>query len=108
MYNKVFSKRSKNWRSELVKKPKTYDFWPTVATRILKKRIDDEETILRKVELPDDHPKKIASSIALNPVPKTSDLVEQALSRFVPHSSIVSTLEDTMEAQPQIASGMET
>ena len=104
----MFSKRSKNWRLELVKKPKTYDFRPTVATRILKKRTDDEETILRTVELPDDHPKKIASSIALMPVPKTSDLVEQALSRFVPHSSTVSTLEDTMEAQPQIASDMET
>ena len=92
----------------MVKKPKTYDFWPTVATRNLKKRIDDEETILRKVELPDDHPKKIALSIALKPVPKASDLVEQALSRFVPHSSTVSTLEDTMEAQPQIASDMVT
>ncbi|CAB4010862.1 Hypothetical predicted protein [Paramuricea clavata] len=39
------------------------------------KRVDDEESILRKVEIPKEHPKNIAQSIALKPIPKTSDLV---------------------------------
>ena len=86
-YNKVYSKRSKNWRIVNIKELKTYDFWPTIATRILKKRIDSEESILRKVEVPDDHPKKIAPSIALKPIPKTSDLVRQHLTRFVSRTS---------------------
>ncbi|CAB4037439.1 Hypothetical predicted protein, partial [Paramuricea clavata] len=33
-YNKVYSKRSRNWRITAVKDPKTYNFWPTLATRI--------------------------------------------------------------------------
>ncbi|CAB3982602.1 Hypothetical predicted protein [Paramuricea clavata] len=81
-HNKVYSKRSKNWRVKVVKEPRTYDFWPTIACRILKKRVDDEESILQKVEIPKEHPKNIAQSIALKPIPKTSDLVEQSLSRF--------------------------
>ena len=48
--SKVFSKRSNNWRVTTVREPKTYDFWPTIATRILKKRIDDEESVLRRVK----------------------------------------------------------
>jgi hypothetical protein len=50
----------------------------------LKKRADDEDSILRKVHVPKDHPKHIAPSIALKPIPKTSDLVQQSLYRFIP------------------------
>jgi hypothetical protein len=39
---------------------------------------------LRKVLVHKDHPKHIAPSIALKPIPKTSDLVQQSLSRFIP------------------------
>ena len=56
-YNKVYSKRSKNWRIATVKESKTYDFWPMLAARIMQKRIDDEESIKRKVVIPKEHPK---------------------------------------------------
>ena len=101
--SKVFSKKSKNWRITTVKEPKTYDFWPTFATRILKKRVDDEETILRKVEVPKEHPKNIAPSIALKPIPKTSDLWAQSLSRFVSRTAGSSHdhTQGANETQPQ-------
>ena len=83
-YNKVYSKRSKNWKLETVKEPKTYDFWPTLATRILQKRINDDESVIRKVEIPKEHPKNIAPSIAQQPIPNTDDLVKKSLSRFAP------------------------
>jgi 23S rRNA A1618 N6-methylase RlmF len=82
-YNKVYSKRSKNWRLDEVKEPKSLDFWPTLATRILQKTIKDQISILRAVPVPEDHPKNIAPSIALKPIPKISDLVQRAQSRFV-------------------------
>lgn len=85
-YNKVYSKRSKNWRVQAVKEPKAYDFWPAIASRILKKRVDDEDSILRKVEIPEEHPKNICPSIALQCIPKTSDLVKQSLSRLQLHT----------------------
>ena len=81
-YNKVFSKRSNNWRVSVVKEEKGYDYWDTITCKVLQKRKDDKGSILRSVPIPADHPKNIAPSIALKPIPKTSDLVEQAKSRF--------------------------
>ena len=60
-----------------------YNFWPTLAIRILKEKVDDDDSILRKVDIPKDRPKQIAPSIALKPIPKASELVQQSLSRFV-------------------------
>ena len=98
-YNKVYSKRSQNWRVTAVKEPKTYNFWPTIVTRILKKRVTDDDSVLAKVEIPANHPKKIAPSIALKPIPKTSDLVQQSLSRFIspPHGHNEENEEVDME-----------
>lgn len=79
-YHKVYSKRSKNWRAQVTKKEKTYDFWPRIVSRILKKRVADQKTVLRKAVTPADHPKNIAPTIAMRPVPKTSDLEQKALS----------------------------
>ena len=81
-YNKVFSKRSNNWRISFVKEEKSYDYWATITCKVLQKRKDDKGSILRSVPIPVDHPKNIAPSIALKPIPKTSDLVEQTKSRF--------------------------
>ena len=86
-HHKVYSKRSKNWRVQVVKEEKSYDFWPTLVSRIMRKRVDDEKTVLRKSEMSSDHPKTIAPSIAMKPVPKTSDLVQRSLSRFSTVSS---------------------
>ena len=85
-YSKVFSKRSKNWRVEVVKEPKSYEFWPTLGTRILLKRVDDDDSILRKITISPDNPKNIDPSIALKPIPKTIDLVKKSLSRFAADS----------------------
>ena len=81
-YNKVYSKRSKNWRIITVQEDKTFDFWVPLTVGILQKRVDDDESILTKTIVSADHPKKIASSIAMKPVPSTADLVQQNLSRF--------------------------
>jgi hypothetical protein len=51
-----------------VKEPKSYDFWSTLATRILQKKIKYQISILRAVPVPEDHPKNIAPSIALKPI----------------------------------------
>ena len=67
-YNKIYRTRSQNWRVTAVKEPKTYNFWPTIVTRILKKRVTDDDSVLAKVEIPADHPKKISPSIALKPI----------------------------------------
>ncbi|CAB4025600.1 Hypothetical predicted protein [Paramuricea clavata] len=47
-YNKVYSKRSKNWRVTAVLEEKTYDFWPALTSGILQRKIDDKDNILKK------------------------------------------------------------
>ena len=81
-YHKVYSKRSKHWSAQVTKDDKTYDFWPLIVSRILKKRVADQKTILRKSVIPADHPKNIAHTMAMKPVPKTSDVVQKSLSRY--------------------------
>jgi hypothetical protein len=81
-YNKVYSKRSKNWRVTTVLEEKTYDFWAALTSGILQMRIDDKDSILKKVELSAEHPKNICHSIAMQPVPATQEIVDRALSRF--------------------------
>ena len=60
-YNKVFSKRSNNWRVSVVKEEKTYEFWPSITTKVLQKRKDDKGSILRSTPIPENHPKNIAA-----------------------------------------------
>ena len=104
--SKVFSKRSNNWRVTTVREPKSYDFWPTIAIRILKRRIDDEESVIRRVERPMEHPKN-AESIAMKPIPKTSDLVAQSLSRFSSGTVISSHQQAADETAPQLSTDTE-
>lgn len=81
-YRKTFNKRSKNYKVTTVLEEKTYPYWKTLACRIMDKRVADTETVLRKVDVSDDHPKKISSSISLKTIPKTGKLVKGLLSRF--------------------------
>ena len=105
--SKVFSKRSNNWRVTTVRESKSYDFWPTIAIRILKRMIDDEESVLRRVERPMDHPKNTAESIAMKPIPKTSDLVAQSLSRFNSGTVISSHQQAADGTAPQLSTDIE-
>ena len=81
-YKKIYSKRSKNWRVELVKEPKKYPHWPLLAAKILHKRATDKETILRPMTVQSDHPQRLAATIAMKEAPSTKELVEAKLSRF--------------------------
>ena len=81
-YNKIYSKRSKNFTAMVVLEEKTYDFWAPLTSGILQRKVDDKDSILKKMELPENHPKKIAQSIAMKEIPATKDLVKQSLSRF--------------------------
>ena len=44
--------------------------------------IDDKDSILGKMEMPENHPKKISQSIAIKPAPATEGIVKLSLSRF--------------------------
>ena len=65
----------------LLKKRKHTIIGQSLST-VLKCRSDDKQTILYRVVIPTGHPTKVAPSIAITSIPKTSDLVSNALARF--------------------------
>jgi hypothetical protein len=86
-YHRQYSKRSKNFRAAVISEGKSYDYWPSLTTRILQKRILDKSNMLKKSKVDAEHPKMIAPTIAMKEPPKTSDLVQAALPRFSKSSS---------------------
>lgn len=81
-YKKAYSKRSKNWRVIPVKEPKTYQYWGVLCSTILKRRAEDNNSILRPIEISETNPQNLAPTIAMREPPATKDLVEARLSRF--------------------------
>ena len=63
-------------------KKKTHDFWAPLASGILQRNVDSKDSIMKKMELPEKHPKKIARSIAMKETTATEDIFKQSLSRF--------------------------
>ena len=41
----------------VVLEEKTYDFWTPLTSGILQRKVDDKDSILKKMELPENHPK---------------------------------------------------
>ena len=75
-------------------------FGPLLLPELCRKEFHDEESIKRKVVIPNEHPKNISASIAMQAIPKTADLVQQSLSRLSSGSSGVSQLvEDEQSKQ---------
>ena len=44
--------------------------------------MSDKSNVLKKTKISAEHPKKIASNIAMKEAPKTADIVKKSLSRF--------------------------
>lgn len=89
-YHKLYSKRSGNWRAEPVKAEKKYDYIPVLMADVLKRKADDTEPIVRRVEVSPSNPKNLAPTIALKASPATSELVQTRMSRKVKKSKDVS------------------
>lgn len=79
---KQYSKRTKRWHPEPVKEEKSFECIPFLMASILKGRVDDEKSAGRVVSLPDDHPRHLAPTIALQESPELADLVNEYRSRF--------------------------
>lgn len=82
MYHKLYSKRSGNWRAEPVKVKKDYSHLQILMADVLRRREEDVQPILRRIEISPSNPKNIAPTIALKESPATSDLVQARISRL--------------------------
>ena len=72
-YKRVYSKRSKNWHVVPVKEEKRYKYWDILLSKILKARGDDNNSIVRHVEVSPTNPQNLAPTIAMREPPATKD-----------------------------------
>jgi len=82
LWKKQYSKHTKRWHPEPVKVEKSFEYIPSLIASILKGRADDEESAGRVVSLPDDHPRHLAPTIALQESPELDDRVKEYRSKF--------------------------
>ncbi|CAB3998026.1 Hypothetical predicted protein, partial [Paramuricea clavata] len=68
-HNKVYSKRS-NWRIEVVKEPKTYDFWPTIACRIVRRELMMRKVYFEKLKSLKSTRRILPNQLHSNPYPR--------------------------------------
>ena len=66
---------SKNWHVEPVKEAKHHKYWGILPSKILKARADDNNCIVRHVEVSPTN-SNLAPTIAMREPPATKDLVE--------------------------------
>ena len=72
-YKRVYSKRSKNWHVVPVKEEKRYKYWDVFLSKILKARADDNNCIVRHVEVSPPNPQNLAPTKAMREPPATKD-----------------------------------
>ena len=83
-FKKIYSKRSGNWRVELVKEAKQYPHLSLLQADILRRRAEDVDAITRNIDISPTNPVHLAPTIAMKRAPSTEELVKAKLSRFQP------------------------
>ncbi len=87
MYYRVkrkYSKRTETWSVVTVKVEKSYDYIPDLQKSILQEYVDDKKPLKRKRTLDVDDPRRISKTLAKQPPPPTTELLETKRSRFPP------------------------
>jgi hypothetical protein len=67
---------------KIVKVAKVYEYIPVLISRILKRRLDDVDSVMQNVSLNISNPALISPTIAHVPPPPTKEIVERK-SRFI-------------------------
>jgi hypothetical protein len=78
-------KQNKNWSAGRKKQQKVYTYMPEIIQKIVNMRLDDEQSLYRRVEREEHDPRNIASNI-MNigpiPAPSTAEILKTQRSRF--------------------------
>ena len=89
----MFNKRTENWFPVKVKTGKEYAYIPDLMKNIVERRIEaDPSVFLRRKDLSEDHPRRIAPNLGSKPAPPTAELVEKHKSRL--SGNVTSTDDD--------------
>ena len=81
-FARKYSKRTKKWHAEPVKKPKEYTYIPHLMSQVLRCRYSDPQTVTRLMPRPASHPKNLAPTIAMKQPTATAELVKYRLARY--------------------------
>ena len=84
IFTRKYNPRTKQWDRKAVKVEKGYEYIPMLLSKILKRRLDDDDVggVTRVVDLNASDPALISQTIAHIPPPPTKEISERR-SRFV-------------------------
>ena len=80
-YHKKYVKRTRTWHLEPIKVNKTYAYKDALLEKAYRLRSTDKDPISKKTEIPKDHPKNLAQTIAMKQPPDTDILFIKMISR---------------------------
>ena len=80
-YHKKYVKRTRTWHLEPIKVNKTYGYKDALLEKAYRLRSNDKDPISKKTEIPKDHPKNLAQTIAMKQPPDTDILFIKMISR---------------------------
>ena len=80
-YRALYSKQTRQWRPAPVHKPKEYKYIPNLILKIFQKRASVPGPVDQRLEVSDDDPQKISSTIAVVPRPSMEQLLKEHQSR---------------------------
>ena len=83
-YARKYSKQTKKWHAEPVKEDKEYKNLPFLPSGVLKHCHDDKGSVRQVVAKPANHPKPLATTIAMKQSTETEELVKFRLARYGP------------------------
>ena len=77
-----YNPRTRRWDLKVMKAAKQYEYIPVLISKILKRRVDDDEGITRAIDLNASDPALISSTIAHLPPPPTKEIADRR-SRYI-------------------------
>lgn len=81
MVTRKYNQRTRLWDVKIVKADKGYEYIPVLMSKILRRRVEDDEGIARIVDLNASDPAIISPTIAHIPAPPTKEIAQRR-SRF--------------------------
>ena len=78
----MYNKKSANWYAVPMKIPKDYGYVSEMQTEIMRRRMVDRQSVLRRREMLPGDPRRISRTLAPSSPPATSELVKRHHTRM--------------------------
>ena len=100
----MYNKKSGNWYAVPMKVVKTYSYIQELQASIVRRRMKDRESVLRRQEMMPEDPRRIKRTLALTTPPPTAELVRRHRTRLVMRDLDVGPSSEPAQAEARVDS----